>query len=985
MTRRLSAAFLLILALSVLAAILAVRDLSVPGHRGAARLVTGFVSGRWDARFVVARGPASVHLPELPLRATLTVSGPARVRAMAGGVAATRVLGPEPEAWTFDLPAGGRVDLQSDGTVRLHGLRMVRTGGPSLAFARVACRALWDRARPSAVFMALVAALGGTAVAGLRRRSGSATPSRLPAAFAGFVLLSCLAQVLLLPQPLIVGDPGAYYDMAGRFREALHAPLSLGEALHELRPYAGLAFTATLYGALRALRDAPSTIYAAQALAMSGAVFFLVRGAARAFGPGVAAVVGILAATYATFPVVCGIVQPEPFILLSWCFAFDRSTAVAAGADPRGLLAAGLAFGVGLALHPQGLWYLLAAALLLLAPFAPALRRPAARRGAWAFALGLLPVAAATAVGESHARPAVHVLEERYGFFAYTVPHPLGFWLFLETDGWQAAVRLDQTRYGRTFAAAQEAGEIRDGGDAWVFTLRFVAAEWKASLRAVLRNLHRLYRRPDNPFHRTWMLPYGLQVPWHQSLVVAFLLAVPLLLRSPCRAGVLPVAMLAATYPLYHVFNKYALPATPFLLLGAGLLLRRLVETRPRGLLIALAAAALGTWVAPATLVFMGVPAPAARWGLLALQMGGLTAAFAWTSWRAKGASPRLGAVLAGVAAVAALAGGRWDDPSWRAFQTAAGAAPRQEIRLDRESLSVLEGARESYLALDLQLEDGDPSDVRLELESGLEIPGALLMPTMPAFGLATARGHRDPRTFSQWWIVPWRPEMSREGTVALTVRGDARTHVAGDVGLDPPRSHHGLSLGHWPHFSVYRLMHEGEYRLPVHQPLDGGERRSWAGGATFEGTYRIRLVALDDDAGGARWETAAAAASEVVTAIWARAGRSAPAEIETPAGVVAFELGGAGPWHGPGGELRYIPTGEYEGWYVLRTRAAAPGPLSLRVRPRQRMSAAPKYFLPELRAAPPLPAEWSVLPFAPAVRVLEAREAPAWRPVGVY
>jgi hypothetical protein len=962
-----------VLVAGMAASVLAVRDVSLPGHRGARRLVTGFVAGRWDARFLVARGPAAVHLPPAALQVSLTLSGPATVEAKGDAGAVSRTFGDEPQAWTLDLPRGGRVDLTGDGTVRLHALRLTRTGGASLSFAALVVRAFWDRARPILVLAALLAGLVAAAAAGVKARA--AVPSRLPIAFAGVVLASCLAQVLLLPQPLIIGDPGAYYDMAGRFREALRAPLAVGESLHDLRPYAGLAFTATLYGALRAFRDAPSTIYVAHAFAMSGAVFFLVRAAFRAGRRRLALIVGGLAATYATWPVICGIVQPEPFILLAWCFAFDRVVAFADEGGPRRLVPAGLAFGLGLALHPQGIWYLLAAALLLLAPFALALRRPAVRHALVAFALGLVPVLLATSAGERYARPAVHVLDERYGFFAYTAPHPLGFWLFLETDGWQSAVRLDQTRYGHAFAAEQDAGRIQDGADAWGFTLRFIASEAEASLRAVLRNLHRLYRRPDNPFHRSWLMPYGVQVPWHQALVVAFLLGVPRLLRGREWPAVLPVAMLAATYPLYHIFNKYAVPGTPFVLFGAGVFAVHLLETRPRVLAAALLAAAIGGWTAPATLVSAGVPVVMARWGLLALLMGGLALAFTGAA-RGAEAVPRSGAVVAGLACLLALAGSAWDDPGWRAFYTSAAAAPRQEIVLDRAAMPIVEGARESYLAFDLQLDDGDPSDLRLAFGTGLEIAGSELLPTMPPFGLATLRGGRDPRRFAQWWILPWRTGMSADGRVAVTLHGAAGSRLGGDVGVDPPGTYHGLSLAHWPHFSVYRLMHEGEYRLPVHQPTEPSRR---------VGLYRIRIVALDDDAGGATWTTAPAPSGEIVTAVWARAGRAARAEIETQSGVVGFELGGGGPWTGTGGELRHAPGGEYEGWYLLRTRVIEPGAVTLTVRPQQQMTAARKYFLPEHRAAPPLPAEWSTLPFVPAAEIVSAREAPSWRPVGVF
>jgi hypothetical protein len=65
-----------------------------------------------------------------------------------------------------------------------------------------------------------------------------------------------------------------------------------------------------------------------------------------------------------------------------------------------------------------------------------------------------------TAAGESYARPVTPVLDERHGFWAYTASLPLGFWLFLETDGWQGPMRLDETRYARALRDAEDRGDV---------------------------------------------------------------------------------------------------------------------------------------------------------------------------------------------------------------------------------------------------------------------------------------------------------------------------------------------------------------------------------------------------------------------------------------------------------------------------------------------------------------------------------------------
>jgi hypothetical protein len=986
-------------ALTVLATALVlscVKSVTLPGHRGAARVAEDFRPGRWDARFLVARGPAAIVLPALSGTVTLTLSGPARVTARYDGHAVVRDLAAEPEPWSLDLATGGRVALEADSTIRLHAVTFARASRtPSAPMLGLVLAAAWDRGRVPFAALALLASMAVAAGAARGLRARTTTPAVVPLAAASVVLISCLAQVTLVPQPLLIGDPAAYFDMAGHVRDALRTPLALGESLYDLRPYAGLAATSTLYGILRLVRDDPRTIYAAQAFAMAGAVFFLVRAAFRYRGRRLAVLVGILTATYAPFAIICGLVQPEPFILLLWCFAFDRLLAVARDDDEpaRRLVPAGLAFGLGLALHPQGIWYLLAAAALCLTALLPALRRPRVRHRVLAFVLGLLPVMLATAAGESYARPAARVLEERYGFFAYTAPHPLGFWVFLETDGWQGPVRLDETRYALDFAEARDAGAITSGADAWRFTLRFIARNGRASVRAVLRNLHRLFERPDNDFHRTWILPYSAQLRLHRALIAAFLLAAALLAGGAAAVGLVPVAILAATYPLYHIFNKYAVPGMPFILFGAGVFLEHLLARgrRARPYVLLLGGAALATWVTPADLALRGVPADLARWMLLGLLFTAVGAAQAWTA-RGTGRAGRLLAGLVGAAWVGAIGASQWDDPSWRAFTVSASETPRQEIALDRHGLDLVRGVRESYLALDLTLGDGDPADLRLTFDSGLVVSGADLVPTMPAFGLATFRGGRDPRQFPQWWITPWRDDMQAGGRLAVTISGARDSRLGGDIGADTDGVHQGLSLGHWPLVSVYRLMHEGEYRLPVRQPVEPSGRRSFRHGQSFVGTYGVRIVALDDDAGGARWETAEAPSGTIVTAVWARAGRPAPeaprptAELHTPAGRLTFELGGKGPWKGDVGEWRYVPTAEYEGWFVLRSEIKAPGPLQIDVRPWQRMSWTQKYFLPEIQEGPPpLPPEWAGLPYVPPLRILDGRPAPAWRPVGVY
>jgi len=1010
-------------------------SMRVPPERGAQRLTEGFQKGRWDALYLVARRPAAVVLPKEPTRLTLVLSGPTSLLVRTDAGESQFALGPSPSVLEFVLPEGGRLDLQGANPIRLHEMEIARLSGPPwarLALAVVGAllggglallrRGPWAVALGTLAGLLLVGAalegcLGGVflraaadrfapcaAIGGLvcsfflvlclpkaSRKSVVLLPN-LPLLFGALALASCLSQVLLLPQPLLIGDPGAYHEIGGRFLKALggvRGPDDLVEAIEVLRPYGGLVPVGLFYGFLRFLSDEVSTIHAVQALIMAAAVSFLVRAAVRLDGARLGWITGVLALAYPTLPLVCGIVQPEPVILLLWSLSLDRLLSARGSADYRSLGWAGMSFAAGLAFHPQGLWFLLLALLVLLAPFSPRLREEALRRRTAAFFLGVVPVVVATAAGEAFARPAVHVLEERHGFWAYTAPVPLGFWLFLDTDGWQGPVRIVDTRYARGLLEAERADRVRGAAGRVGYTLRFIAQNFGLSVHTVLRNLARLHENPDNPFRRAWILPYGLQVFWHRALVVLFLLSVPLALARGAGALLLPCLILSGTYPLYHIFNKYALPGVPFLLVGAALTIDKLMRDRPKAIALGLLAAGLGGLVSPAELALRGVAPHVALVLVVLLQAAGLGLAFRMSSvqWATKKAERW----AVGVAASALLASGfarSWGDPRWRTLSVSLDSPARHEVVPGPEGLARLDAAREAYLLLDLLVPTGDPGGLLLDFEGGLQVPGSQLEATMPPFGLATTRGGLDPRTFRQWWRTRWLKEMGKDGRVALTVRGPGSVRLFGNLatpGLDGV--HDGLSLGEWPYLSVYRLMHEGEYRLPRREGLGTTAIMGEWAGRRLPGTLGVRLVTLDESTGGASWETQPVPSESLITGIWARAGRGARAELLVPKGSVGIELSQPSrSWTGAGGEVRFLPTGDYEGWYLVRTEGTPGRPLTIAVRPFQEMSSVQKYFLPGLRTdLPTVPLDWVGLPFVPPARILESTEVPSWRPAVLY
>jgi hypothetical protein len=265
----------------------------------------------------------------------------------------------------------------------------------------------------------------------------------------------------------------------------------------------------------------------------------------------------------------------------------------------------------------------------------------------------------------------------------------------------------------------------------------------------------------------------------------------------------------------------------------------------------------MGAALSPGDLVLRGVPAAVAEAAPPLLQWAGLAGAFLlaakrWAEDRGARAAIAIVAALFFAASLAAT----WGDPSGREVAVDLAHGVRHEIDPGPDGRARILAAPQSWLFLDLRVPDGQGAALRLAFDGGAVLTGRDLTPTMPAFGLATIRGGRDPRTFRQWWAVRFDPRMMKDGRVAVTVEdpaGGARLY--GDLGVPPgPGVDAGLSLGHWPWLSVYRLMHDGEYRIATRQPLSG-VRASAASGRALPGALGIRLVTLDEAAGSPPWE----------------------------------------------------------------------------------------------------------------------------------
>lgn len=818
--------------------------IEAPANHGAHGLTAGFGRGRLDLQGLVSEGLGHLDLPRGTRVATVRVSGPSPIQILAERSERTVTATDAPVVVRIPLTDGGRVTLASPSRIRLHEIVLERSeqsvseiglvSGLGLLAVGLALRGTAHAVVASLVLLGALSALtAGTftatvAIVGLVQLRPLAMVmvlflplilalrfARFPGlwplsrrsrgAFAGALALAAV-QFILFDPPLPMGDPGAYLEMGGRFADAMtriRSPFDLGPILSDLQPYLALPATGLLYGLLL-IPGLLALVYTVQALAVAWCVALMVAICEAEVSVRAAKVALVLALLHPTFAVLPGIVQPEPFILAAWTAGALVALRALRDHDARGLLGASLLLGAGLSLHPQGLSFLLLAMFLCLLPWSRSLiasPRLLVSLGLGAAAV-LLPVAAA----EHFSKPMAHVLDKQFGFFAYTSPHPLGFWLYTDSDGWQGPLRIEDTTYQKELFALKGDTAV---SSTFADVARFAARHPAESLRTVLTNLHRLWHQPDNPFAVPLLLPSDIQVDLHRGLVVLFVLSLPALLGSRLALLALPFVMLSMTYPAYHVFNKYATPALPFTIVGASLVLDRLwgERGRLRALWVGLGAGALGV-LAPATwFAQLGMSGDAFLLMARALLWTGLGLALvsAIRSFALDARSRVFGAIVGVVVLLASSIVASRSDTTRGAWSVSLTQPFEATCRVPGAPVT----SDPAWILIDAQA--GDATPPRIEI-NGVTLSAAV--PTMPTFGLATIRGRRDPAIFRQLWRAPISEDLLAAGELRIRVTGSVATRVFGDIrtGSEGPR----LSLGNWPYLSVYRLMHEGQYRLPT-------------------------------------------------------------------------------------------------------------------------------------------------------------------------
>jgi 4-amino-4-deoxy-L-arabinose transferase-like glycosyltransferase len=781
-----------------------------------------------------------------------------------------------------------------------------------------------------------------------------------------------LVQVYFLeryPQPILFGDPGAYYVVGQKFQQAA-ARIAGGESLRavfeSIRGLLYFAGVGVLYAIIDALRPKDIELFRIvlagfNTLSMLG-VFFLGRRLAGAYAGGLLALA--MAASYPPFSVQTGRIFPDPITgcLFVWS-AFFYARGVQAK-SPAAMLASGLTLGAGLLVRSQLMQYvsLLLVVVLGLSAWWWWTHH---RRLALAFAVGFLPAAALwIAIVRATAGDLREI--EAFGNFTFQQRYPYGFWQFLDTDGFMGPYRLGQEPYYQALeaAASTEPELVTSYPRQLVFTLRYVASRGVESLLLVLDNSYRLYDRPANDYKWDYPFSYPRQVAYQRAILLFAVVGMAVAAGgSPALAGVffLP-AVLALLHGLSYPWPRFNQPAMPILIAGAGAFVLWAVRERRASA----AAAAFAVFLSGSILLLL---AAATRMTFPELARGlrflgivcEIAAPFAYAAFASRNRRVTARLALAFLALVGLVGAHELRSWTWHETELRLGqgiSEIQQSIALSSNGLDRLRQAPEVFLVMDLRIPDGNAHGISVKL-NGREFMPEQLIPTMPRFGESTSAGGRDRRAYRQWWAIPLPPEsLARSMQVRLRSSGRAPITVYGDRFREQEAWYEGPSFGDWPHLAAVKLEYDGDYRLPVRRPLESTETSSFIVNeegslSRFHGVHRVRILEIGQNEGRLSWESEPLPRTDrAAVGFFAYSGKTGSAELLVDGTVSAtFPLGSTEDFDvsGPGHRLCHRaepPRGDMAyGGYVLFTRAERAGPVSLSVRFLSGMSAEPLFF----------------------------------------
>jgi 4-amino-4-deoxy-L-arabinose transferase-like glycosyltransferase len=699
------------------------------------------------------------------------------------------------------------------------------------------------------------------------------------------------------PQPVLFGDPRGYYETGQRFLAAarsLHDGGTLAAAFESVRGLFLLIGVGAIFATLEALRPGDFAFFrivlaAFNTLGMLG-TFLLGRRLARSAWGGW---IGLaLAVVYPGFAVQTGRLYPDPvtgclFVWSAWFYlaGVERPSR-------RLLVACGLALSLALVVRTQLITYMF---VVLPAVFVVSavlwMRAPQTRRLALALALSLVPLPVAWwAVGRAVGKRD-DVL--RLGNLTYQTPYPVGFWMFIESDGWPGPVRFKEVPYYLEMwqENQQHPGLLSSPKRQIGFTIRYVAARPVASALTVLDNGYRLYARPANDYKWDYPFSYDTQVIVHQAVCLLALAGLVLSVsESTASLGVflLPLALLAL-HGVTFSWPRYNLPVMPILLAAAGACAARLAQ--PSALRLAQRSRAL-LWVAVASVAGIALGtvlfAAAPEWARV-LRVGGrlvaLSLPFVWVAGQTGTKRARCLAALAWGGAAALVLAHAARDRQWHETRLDVGgraAAVEQTIHLSPEALASVRRAREAFVVFELTVPRGVADGVTVDVGEHTHA-GTELIPTMPRLPESTSTGGRDWRRYPQWWALPLtNADLPTNAAAPLVVRlrvgSREPLELRADRFTDQGRYYEGPALGEWPFTVALKLEYDGDYRRTARYALGSSATQTTLVAADgtrcpFAGIARIRVVTLERDEGWTRWQSAPAPAARAALGFLAYSG----------------------------------------------------------------------------------------------------------------
>ncbi len=798
------------------------------------------------------------------------------------------------------------------------------------------------------------------------------------------------------PQPILFGDPGAYYIVGQKLQQAAARILD-GEPVevvfNSIRGFLYFAGVGSFYAAIDALKPHDIVFFRLvlagfNTLSMLGC-FFLAR---RLAGTYVGGLVGLLlAAVYPSFAVQTGRIFPDPITgcLFVWSAYFYLEGVHRKSG--KWMAAAGLGLSLALLVRSQLFNYfvvLLLLTVLLASPLWWSERRN--RRLVRSLGLGMAPLtlvwlAIVVAVGNDLTQI------ESFGNFTFKQRYPYGFWQFLDSDGWMGPYRLGKEPYYRDLEAAAETDP--DLATSYprqlLFTARYVVSRADESVSMFLDNIYRLYDRPANDYKWDYPFAYSHQVLFQKTIVVLGVAGLTVFASTTTgAAGVFFVPFCLAllhgsSYP-WPRFNQPAMPifiaaAGAFLAWGCPHLKSILRHGNRRWRDLALAVGLLLVVSASGELLRMSYPEAARALRYLArLNLLGLPFLLVVRSTPVNRRRTTFAAMGWAFLAVT-LSAHTLRDRSWHQTVVSMDAETpgiEQEITLSGEALARLRKASQTFLVFDLHIPEGNPKGVRVEV-NGKEFAGSDLLPTMPRFGESTSAGGRDRRGYPQWWALPLDDTLLPQSAPALfhvKLMTDREGHMFlyGDRFRRQQRLYEGPSFGDWPHLAAVKLEYDGDYRLPNQFPLESTRTRSYVLTASGEriltpAVHRIRIITLKSNEGYLEWESddlpgqkESALGSYAYSALgfYAYSGNKAPAELLIDGRpVLDFPLGSPTDFDVEAPPFRLCYQAEpprggmaYGGYFLTTPAGESGGALSLMVRFRSGMSIERMFFSLDMR-----------------------------------